>query len=580
MSSGSFSPKNAQQQKRKKKVGRAPDLVHKKNLMYLIILGVWLVSLVWLAINASSLYGLPNSVGLWILVVLAAICLAIFWFYALYHYGLVVFRQLGRIKPGAEDGRGQADKTDFPSIALLYTTVDDFRYDAALRCVNQDYPNFHVFLIDVSQGQQGRDQIDEFHRSFPQKTTIVRRAELTGFKARSLNLALANQAKGYEFFALCDADGLLAKNFLKQASFYIQQDERIGFVQANHDSGSSTRNAFTEHFLAETLIRWQHNNVPRNHYGFPLMLGHGVLVHTKAYSKAGGFPEVVAEDVAFTIALRQAGYTGFFAEDIVCSEGVPESLGQLRKRTYRMTMGDTETFIRHTLPFIRRSSASFAEKWDIITHTLRRTASSLFLPYLLILLAISLISVGTFTTTPWWLMAFGWLAAASSLARVVVSRYRTPIKMFRHLSQVTCAYVSFHLHTTIAILAFIIARRAHFIVTGAKAEEKDKRRRGFRESIARLNPNSKAIVSASIILSLLLMAAAIYTRNIALLGIALAMVSPILQDKFGWKQKPAEATAWLALLLIFSGAVLGPLGVVGPQWQYLVAVGFSVMIRT
>jgi len=548
--------------------------------MYLIILGVWLVSLVGLAINAYSTYGTPNSVALWILVVLAAICLAIFWFYALYHYGLVVFRLIGKIKPEVEEGKGEESRASFPRIALLYTTVDDFRYDAALRCVNQDYPNFHVFLIDVSQGQQGRDQVDEFHREFPQKTTIVRREKLEGFKARSLNLALANQAKVYEFFALCDADGLLTKSFLRQTSFYIQQDERIGFVQANHDSGSSTRNAFTEHFLDETLIRWEHNNVPRNHYGFPLMLGHGVLVRTEAYLKAEGFPEVVAEDVAFTIALRHAGYTGFFAEDIVCSEGVPENLGQMRKRTYRMTMADTETFVQHTVPFIKSASASFAEKWDIVAHTLRRTATSLFLPCLLILLAISLISSNTFTTTPWGLVAFGWLAAVSSLARVVVGRYRTPIKMFRHLSQVTCAYVSFYLHTTIAIVAFILARRAHFIVTGAKAKEKGSKRRGFRETISRLNPNSKAMISTSIILSLLLIAGAIYTRNIALLGLALAMVSPIIQDRFGWKHKPAEATAWLALLLIFFGAVLGPLGVVGPQWQYLVPVGFSVMIRT
>jgi len=575
MSSESSPTKRIRQQGQKKK---APDLVSKRNTMYLIILGVWLVSLVLLAVNFFAIYDMPNSVILWILVVLAAICLAIFWFYALYHYGLVFFRQIGKTKPEVEEG--EKSRADFPRIALLYTTVDDFRYEAALSCVNQDYPNFHVFLIDVSQGQQGRDQVDEFHQSFPQKTTIVRRKELEGFKARSLNLALANQAKGYELFALCDADGLLAKNFLKRASSYIQRDKRIGFVQANHDSGSSTRNVFTEHFLAETQIRWEHNNVPRNHYGFPLMLGHGVLVRTEAYSKAGGFPEVVAEDVAFTIALRQAGYTGFFAEDIVCSEGVPEDLGQLRKRTYRMTMADTETFMRHTLPFIRYSSASFAEKWDIIAHTLRRTASSLFLPCLLILLAITLISGNTFAAPLWGLVAFGWLASVSPLARVVVSRYRTPIKLFRHLSQVTCAYVSFYLHATIAILAFIVARRAHFIITGAKAREKASKRLGFRQRIARLNPNSKAMVSASITLSALLMAVAIYTLNLALIGLALAIFSPILQDSFGWKQKPAEATAWLALLLIFSGAVLGPLGVVGPQWQYLVPVGFSVMIRT
>jgi hypothetical protein len=243
-------------------------------------------------------------------------------------------------------------------------------------------------------------------------------------------------------------------------------------------------------------------------------------------------------------------------------------------------MADTETFAQHTVPFVKSASASFAEKWDIIAHSLRRTATSLFLPYLLLLLAISFVSISTMAATAWWLVAFGLLASASSLVRVVVSRYRTPIKLFRHLSQVTCAYVSFYLHTTIAILAFIIARRAHFIVTGAKVKEKAGKQQGFRESIARLNPNSKAMASASIILALLLMATAIYTSNLALLGITLAIASPLIQDRFGWKRKPAEATAWLALLLIFSGAVLGPLGVVGPQWQYLVPVGFSVMIRT
>lgn len=566
---------NAQQGK---KVSSAPDLISKRNTMYLIILVVWFISLILLAINAALTYGLPQSVGLWILVVLAAICLAIFWFYALYHYGLVFFRWIDKIKPGVV--REEESRENFPRIALIYTTVDDFRYEAALSCVNQDYPNFDVILIDVSQGQRGRDQVEEFHKKFPQKTTIFRREKLEGFKARSLNLALAGPAKGYEFFALCDADGILAKDFLRKTSFYIQQDKRIGFVQASHDSGSSTRNAFTEHFLAETLIRWEHNNVPRNHYGFPLMLGHGVLVRTEAYIKAEGFPEVVAEDVAFTIAMRHAGYTGFFAEDIVCSEGVPETLGQLRKRTYRMTMADTETFAQHTAPFIKSASASFAEKWDIIAHTLRRTATSLFLPYLLLLLAISFVSVNAMTTTAWGLVVFGWLAATSSLARVVVSRYRTPIKLFRHLSQVTCAYISFYLHTTIAILAFIVARRAHFIVTAAKVKEKASQQTGFKQRIARLNPNSRPLASASIILALLLMAAAIYTLNLALIGVALAIFSPVIQGSFGWKRKPAEATAWLALLFIVAGSIMGPLGIIGPQWQYLVPVGFSVMIRT
>jgi hypothetical protein len=84
----------------------------------------------------------------------------------------------------------------------------------------------------------------------------------------------------------------------------------------------------------------------------------------------------------------------------------------------------------------------------------------------------------------------------------------------------------------------------------------------------------------SIVLALLLLVVAAFSINLALIGLALAILSPVIQSGFGWKSKPAEATAWLALLLIFAGSILGPLGVVGPQWQFLVPVGFSVMIRT
>jgi len=201
--------------KANQQVAAALSVLPKSNTMYFIILGVWLASAIGLVIFAYALYPIPTSVLARILLVFAALSLLVFWFYALYHWGLVFFRHMGKIRK-AEPGE-QAP----PQIALLYTTVDDFRHDAALSCVEQDYPSFHVFLIDVSQSQAGRNQVDEFHRSFPEKTTIVRRETLEGFKARSINLALSNQAQGYELFGLCDSDGLLPRDFLKRAAAYF-----------------------------------------------------------------------------------------------------------------------------------------------------------------------------------------------------------------------------------------------------------------------------------------------------------------------------------------------------------------------
>ena len=58
----SVSKKNTQNQKQT--VRQAPELVAKRNTMYLVILGIWIISTAGLAINAASVYGLPNSVGL------------------------------------------------------------------------------------------------------------------------------------------------------------------------------------------------------------------------------------------------------------------------------------------------------------------------------------------------------------------------------------------------------------------------------------------------------------------------------------------------------------------------------------
>ena len=177
-------------------------------------------------------------------------------------------------------------------------------------------------------------------------------------------------------------------------------------------------------------------------------------------------------------------------------------------------------------------------------------------------------------------MAFGCLVAFSPLLRVIVSRYRSPVQLYRHISQVTAAYLSLCLHVMVSIVTFLIARRAHFIVTGAKAKEREVGKLSFKQKLARINPNNKPLLLASITTALALVATAIITRNIALGGFGLAMVSPLIQDRLGWNNKVAEATAWLALLLMLVGAILGPLGVVGPRWQFLVPAGCSVLVRT
>lgn len=558
----------------------------KSNAMYRAIFVVWLGLLIWLAVSFAAFWAAPQNTAFRLASLWVSLCFTAFLFYALYHYALVICRRTGRIPqlPPLQSGA----EAPLPSVAVLYTTVDDFRYDAAQSCLRQDYPNFHLFLVDASQTADGREHVKAFHADFPDKTSIWRRATLEGFKARSLNAALAQhvQAQGYEFFALCDNDGLLPRDFLARCLPYLMSDDALGFVQANHDGASSTLTHFVKHFLHETRTRWEHNNVPRNRYGLPLLLGHGATVRTRAWEESGGFPEVVAEDVAFTIAMRAAGYSGLFAEEIVCSEGIPETLAQNRKRTYRMTAGDFEAFRAHAWPFIRRARATLAEKADMAAHTLRRPTGALFLPALLAVLLAAATGGGEpllgLIGAPgyWGLVVLSWLIAVAPLARVMVDMRRTPLRLFRHAAQVVSLYTSFYLHTVVATTAFLLAGKAYFIVTGAGVKEGGTGRLAWRQRVSRLDPNHPRLLAIACGLSAVLAAVAVLTGNLALLGIALAMLSPLLQEATEWKSIPAEATGWAALLLIIAGSVLGPLDLVGPQWQFLLPLGLTVLVRT
>ena len=55
-----------------------------------------------------------------------------------------------------------------------------------------------------------------------------------------------------------------------------------------------------------------------------MCMGRGVVVRREAWQKVGGYPEIVQEDTAFTMRLRQHGYDGLFATEVISREEFPE----------------------------------------------------------------------------------------------------------------------------------------------------------------------------------------------------------------------------------------------------------------
>ncbi len=270
-----------------------------------------------------------------------------------------------------------------PAVALLYTTMNDFSEKAALSCVHQEYPDFHVFLLDDSSELCKKTLVDEFQRRFPKKSTVIRRPSRNHFKAGNLNHALGIIACNYGFFAVCDADGVLPPDFLRKTLAYFV-DKTVGFVQARQcPILSSSASGFGFDLLAAGEIYWEQVFSRAARTGFVMFHGHGGILRTKVWQESGGFPQLVSEDLAFSTRIRQLGYVGVIADDIVCLEDFPPSRSAFCKRQLKYVRGTCEHLKRDMVPFLCSLRVPWFEKADRLLSSLTMVSAPLLVIFLI-----------------------------------------------------------------------------------------------------------------------------------------------------------------------------------------------------
>lgn len=313
---------------------------------------------------------------------------------------------------------------------ILYLTCNDFQPDCCESCVQQDYPpeSYRVVICDDSTDDFHQNAIDRFQKALPQ-VYCVQRPERKGFKAGNLNHAFQAAVKqDEEWIVLVDADQYLPRNFLADLSRVItSQAADVAFVQARHDaqhfapkelSFSKSDATFFQRALSYEIRMFSERDLPlRQIYGFLPFLGHGGAIRRTAWLELNGFPEVVSEDYAFTMRLREAGYYGVVAENLVSWESFPKDYGAFIVRLNKFAGGAAQLF-RQAIPAFWKSDASLVEKYDLcmllswyplmslvmlngflsalVCHTMWRNDLSVlhpFLPYLFLLMLLLGISV-------------------------------------------------------------------------------------------------------------------------------------------------------------------------------------------
>ncbi len=188
-------------------------------------------------------------------------------------------------------------------IALLYCVAGDGDPDAIAASARQDVP-VDVVVLDDSTDAGARRALDL--AATRHGWTVIRRADRRGYKAGNLNHGLTALRGRYDAYALCDSDVVLPRDFVRRAASALH-DPTVAVAQGQP---VARRGAtwFARFFgpLLET-----HTSVTRAGRAASdvvTLLGRGALVRAAALEDVGGVPEVVAEDLALTIALRRRGW--------------------------------------------------------------------------------------------------------------------------------------------------------------------------------------------------------------------------------------------------------------------------------
>lgn len=84
---------------------------------------------------------------------------------------------------------------------------------------------------------------------------------------------------------------------------------------------------------------------------------------------AGGIPEVVAEDIAFSVAVRRLGFRVAYAPELVCQEDYPIDYPAFRQQQRKAVEGNLE-FLRHYLGMIVTGPLRSGEKIDLLAEQL------------------------------------------------------------------------------------------------------------------------------------------------------------------------------------------------------------------
>ncbi len=575
-----------------------------KPTLYLVVFALWIAALLWfqprLLLLMDMAYHLPSRVALWLFIGFIDFA----WLYGIYNVAIVGFAVYYQAMRKWTPARPLASSTPAPGIlppvAILYTTCNDFVEESVLSCIHQDYPNYKVYILDDSSALPYKRMVDAIANRYPEKIQVVRRPNRKAFKAGNLNHGLEFAAIDEPYFAIADADEVLPPDFLSKLVPVLEQDPTCGFVQANHRANPNSLSTLSKSLGVGIDIHWKWYQPLRNDYGFVMFLGHGALLRRKCWEEIGGFPDIVSEDLGFAIHIREKGYRGRFAEEVICYEDFPDNVRAFRIRHMKWTRGTSE-FLRQKMGWLLRArNISWTEKLDVLFPTLNLPLTLVYFLFMLnanlalplffghsqeltfvvggqeFLIPILALNPGFEVIYDWDFFAITILTFFAPVLSFVLALAHKPLKLFRFLSHSTALYAALSPLSSIGVIAYLISGKAFFLVTGDVNQQEyrasqvrghwsnfGKIRNTWTQFLAKSHPDTALVQGFEIVVGLLFMGLSLWMFQISFFGLCLAFLLLPLMHHLPWNNRFIRFAVYVPFLLIMLGVALSGLSVFG-----------------
>ncbi|MBC8143962.1 MAG: glycosyltransferase, partial [bacterium] len=451
--------------------------------------------------------------------------------------------------------------------------------------------------------------VDAFAERYPALVKVVRRPDRKGFKAGNLNNGLTTFATREKYFALVDADEILPVDFLSRTVPTLEDDESIGFVQCNHRANPESTSPLAKYMGIGIDIHWRWYQPLRNRYGFVMLLGHGAVIRRECWQAAGGFPELVSEDLAFALAVRKLGWRGYFEENVVCFEDFPDTVRAFRVRHMKWTRGTCEFLQKEMGQMLRSKEISLVEKADILFPTLNLPLS---LFYFLFVVDSNLVLASLFGRSapltielgatvvhlPAWRLdsAFGalngpdffvitMLTLLAPILCFIIDLWKKPRQLFYFLCRSTALYGALGPLSCLGVLFYLVTGKAIFHVTADRSSWRPahvhaqsiiplhKVRDGLKRLLTNSHPDHIFVQGFEIVCGVVFGIMCVYMVQISFFGVAFGFILLPLMHRVSWDHPLVRPLVFLPFILVMCGVMLGGLALAGMQ-SVLFGYGF------